>query len=62
MQELSWEKLNEKLEENKSLKKKLKCKKKIDKYIAILRLVAYNRFYRYEGRNENEVWWIIWPA
>mgnify|MGYP000361647543 FL=1 len=46
--------LNEKLEENKSLKKKLKCKKKIDKYIAILRLVAYHRFYRYEGRNENE--------
>ena len=37
------------------LKKKIKCKKKIDKYIAILRLVAYNRFYRYEGRNENEV-------
>ena len=34
------------------MKKKLKCKKKIDKYIAILRLVAYNRFYRYEGRND----------
>ena len=61
--------MNEKLEENKSgygvfcmgkifkwkRLKKLKCKKKIDKYIAILRLVAYNRFYRYEGRNENEV-------
>ena len=40
MQELSWEKLNEKLEENKSLKKKLKCKKKIDKYIAILCFVT----------------------
>lgn len=55
MQELSGKKLSEGTGENKRFEEMLKCKKKNDKYIAILRLVAYNRFYRYEGRNENEV-------
>ena len=34
--------------------KKLKCKK-IDKQVAIANILAYNIFYRYEWRNENEV-------